>query len=235
MKKKFKIDVFAILAFLAAGVLVAFLIMGILAFSDPLSFLPEKMTKKHAMIVAQDPYFFIGTFSNRMIFTFGIVALGLYLLLAIDLIIRNKASHILLVELTNFVLIAFYIIRSICCFQKGGLQISGAYFNIGAAICFSAMAIYYPLKALDGDCRRGYFAFWIVGLVLALFGSVSSYNLLDFHSNQGDIVYWGGVCCTRLMYLLSCLITAINFQKDFDPDPLNLEHMQNKSDKVLGK
>lgn len=232
---KFKFDILALLPCLFVILGVVFMIMGILAFSDPRAFDPTDLTNKEKLILAQDPYYLVGSYQNIVSFTFGIIGLAFFILFALDLFFRNMSSHVLLVTLADLVLVAYYICRSVYCFNAGGLNVAGGFFNAIAAGLCACLLYYYPLKALDGDCRRGYMIVWIASFVFGLFGSVSTYNLLDFHKNLGNIIYWGGYASTRFMLILSVINVATNYTKDFDPDPLVLDAYKNKSDKVLGK
>lgn len=232
---KFHFNILALITGLLFIFAISFVIFNVITFLKPLDFLPPGLTNKEIKLVHDNSYFFVGSFQNIISFTFLCVAAFFFLIYCFDLFFRSGAAHILIVEIANLVLVVYYIIRSVYCFQAGGLNVAGGFFNAVAAALLLFMLWYYPLKALDGDCRRGYLVFWIAGFVFGLFGSVSTYNFLDFHSNAGNIVYWNGIISTRLMYIVSIINLFVNYNKDFDPDPLVLDEFANKSDKILGK
>jgi hypothetical protein len=151
----------------------------------------------------------------------GIAFLGFFLV-AIDLFMRQKVSHIGYVLGLGGIFSLYSLIRVFLAIQMGSSYFTAAFF-FGLAFVASLVLLYFFVKkALDGDADWRYqLAAWLT-LALFYFGVVSTYSILDLYGSKDNPIFWIGLISTRIMIFLLVTAIVVSVKSDYDPNPILL-------------
>lgn len=226
---KFKFTAKALIPLLIFVLGIVFLILFIQTAMDPLGHYP----KAHENTSIEEAEAFIFSSEHFINFSFGMIFAFFGALFALDLLFREKSSHILTVIIGSLLIIAHGIVRVVWCAQN-----INEFSRSTPCLLFYALSslmgigcLYsFAKKSLDGDADLAYWIYFIVGLLAAFFGGVARYSLLDAFGNGSSPVYWSGYAASRFAILTLASLGIVNSLSDYDPNPIKLDQFGNPID-----
>jgi len=164
---------------------------------------------------------------------FMALAFFLNLVFFLDILFREKVSHIAFI-LLDAVLVSAYCLAFLIRDFASGATSAGVFMTLAFLASIGAI-VFYELKALDGDADWRYWLFAILTWAFLLFASIGNYSLFDAYAHVGDAPFWGGYVAGRTMIYCSILTTFVSLASDYDPNPIMLDDFGNPIDNEAHK